>query len=234
MRSVISVLALLGAAWLNPAMAQDDWEFIDATKVVKRDTIRQDGFQLTFVQLTDKFDPAIRQQLIDAFFVVYPKEVSTYNPKSTREVVFVIDPAYTGVAAASGKTIRFNPEWYVKNPKDIDVVTHECMHLVQCYKDFEPGWITEGIADYVRAKFGVNNAAGNWSLPDLKPTHKYTSAYRVTARFLIWIEKKYNPELVVNLNEAMRKGKYKDQFWKKQTGKTVDELWSEYSSNPQI
>ena len=171
------------------SFAQDDWEFIDSSKVISRDTIRKDGFQLTFVNMKDGFSKVTSQRLIDTFFKVYPLEVSTYNPKATREVVFVIDPAYTGVAAASGKTIRFNPEWFVKNPEDIDVVTHEGMHLVQAYKNFEPGWITEGVADYVRATMGVNNAAGGWKMPELKPEHNYTNAYRVTARFLVWIEK---------------------------------------------
>ncbi len=215
-------------------MAQDDWSKIDLTDAVSNDTLVTDGYTLVFIIKKLDFSPITRQKMIDAFFTVYPQEVKMYNPKASKKAVFVVDPAYTGVAAASSGIIRFNPEWFAKNPEDIDVVTHECMHLVQNYKDFEPGWITEGIADYVRATMGVNNEAGGWKMPEFKPTHSYKNAYRITARFFVWIEKNKKQGLVVNLNEAMRNGKYKDSFWKKQTGLTVDELWDQYSKNPQI
>ena len=45
------------------------------------------------------------------------------------------------------------------------MITHEGMHVVQQYLQ-SPGWITEGIADYARAKFGVNNAARGWTMPE--------------------------------------------------------------------
>jgi hypothetical protein len=32
------------------------------------------------------------------------------------------------------------------------VLTHEMMHIVQSYPDGQPGWLVEGIADYVRWK----------------------------------------------------------------------------------
>ena len=31
-----------------------------------------------------------------------------------------------------------------------------------------PGWLTEGIAEYARYKFGVNNTAAKWALPNYK------------------------------------------------------------------
>jgi hypothetical protein len=35
-------------------------------------------------------------------------------------------------------------------------------------------------------------------------------------------------EIVVQLNAAMRTGKYTPDLWKTYTGKTVDELWADY------
>jgi hypothetical protein len=32
----------------------------------------------------------------------------------------------------------------------------------------------------------------------------------------------------------MREKTYNEEFWTKQTGKTIDELWSEYASKPVI
>ncbi len=228
----LSALALISLPVI--CFAQDDWEKIDASKVISRDTINEGGYSLVFVNLKEGFSKQTSERLVKTFFTIYPKEVALYNAKSSKQVIFVIDPEYTGVAAAWGHTIRFNPEWFVKNPEDIDVVTHECMHIVQSYKNFEPGWITEGVADYVRATLGVNNEAGNWKMPEVKPEHKYTNAYRITARFFVWIEKNKKQGFVQKLNTAMRKGNYKENFWKKETGSTVDELWNEYSKNPQI
>jgi hypothetical protein len=165
----------------------------------------------------------------------YPKLIAKYNNESPKTVTFFIDPSYAGIAEAGGSTIRFNPAWFDKNPEDIDVVTHETMHLVQGYSyRGVPGWVTEGIADYVRATEGFNNVKAAWSMPDLKPDHKYTSSYRITARFFVWITQKYNKDFVKLLDNAARKRTYSDTTWTELTGKTVDALWQEYVSNPVI
>jgi hypothetical protein len=159
-----------------------------------------------------------------------------FNVNSATTVAFEIDTAYKGVAATSGTHIRFNPDWFRKHPEDIDVVTPELMHIVQNYGNNEvPGWLTEGIADYARYTFGTNNVAANWQLTPYKAGQNYTNAYRVTARFLVWTEKrKQLPGLVEHLDKAMRSGEYKPELWKKLTGKTIDELWAEYAANSDI
>ena len=47
-------------------------------------------------------------------------------------------------------------------------------------------------------------------------------------------EKNYKRNLVKKLNTAMRDKLYKAGFWKKETGKTIDQLWTAYSVNPGI
>jgi hypothetical protein len=201
----------------------------------KADTIKKDKLTLIFINKSPSFSPITRKRLIDAFFTVYPQEIKEYNKKSSMLVTFMIDPAYKGVAATSDDIVRFNPDWFVKHPEDIDVVTHEVMHIVQNYGGNEvPGWLTEGIADYARYEFGINNIPANWMLPDYKPTQSYTNAYRITARFLAWSVKRKNKKLVKKLDEAMRTNTYTPAIWMKLTGKTVDELWKEYSADPVI
>jgi hypothetical protein len=212
----------------------DDWTRIGLEDAVSNDTIVVEPFTLVFINKQPGFSENTRSRMIETFFKVYPQQVALYNSKAPSRVVFVIDPAYKGVAAASSGIIRYSPEWFAKNPEDLDVVTHESMHLVQSYKNFEPGWVTEGIADYVRYKMGVNNAAAGWKLPDLKPGHNYDNAYRITARFFVWLEKYKKADLVAKLNRAMTRGKYKDSFWRKQTGQELPELWKEYTDNPAI
>src|SRR6202000_3023031 len=116
-----------------------------------RDTIKKNKLTLIFINKDTAFSAVTKQRLTDAFFIVYPEEIKTYNKESATQVTFVIDPAYKGVAATGGGVVRFNPAWFAKNPEDIDVVTHEVMHIVQNYGRNEvPGWLTEGIADYGR------------------------------------------------------------------------------------
>ncbi|MGC4232086.1 MAG: basic secretory protein-like protein [Niabella sp.] len=237
MKKIISVLSFI--CIVLPGISQNaskrSWEDIDLSGAISNDTIKRKGFTIVFINKSEKFSKRTGERMIETFFKVYPKEARLYNRNTRKLVTFVIDPRYTGVAAASNGVIKVNPEWMIKNPEDIDVVTHEVMHIVQNYPGGAgPGWVTEGVADYVRYKLGVNNAAGNWRLPEFSEKQHYTNAYRVTARFFVWIEKNYNKKLVKKLDHAMRTKTYTEDFWKKETGKTVDELWDNYKKNPKI
>lgn len=208
--------------------------FTVRSQEVSRDTIRKGKYTLVFVDKSSGFSATTKQQMIDAFFTVYPKEASRFNKKTLRLVTFVIDPSYKGVAATGDGIATYSPEWMRKNPEDIDVVTHEVMHIVQDYRHENPGWLTEGIADYVRYVYGVNNVKSKWQLPDYKAGQSYTNAYRVTARFLVWTEKTKNKKVVDKLDAALRDGTYTPELWVKLTGKTVDVLWKEYAANPAV
>jgi hypothetical protein len=166
---------------------------------------------------------------------VYPAQVKRFNPDASKKVTFIIDPAYSGVAATGGGVIRYNPKWLKDHPEDIDVVTHEVMHVVQSYgRGGGPGWLTEGIADYVRYAFGVNNRNGKWALPEYKEGQSYTNSYRITARFLVWLEQQGYTTLVNELDKASRSHTYRPELWQEVTGKTLDGLWSDYIKNPVV
>lgn len=212
-----------------------DWSYISKEGIVSNDTIHRNGYTLVFINKYPTFPDSTKAKMIDAFFKVYPREATIYNPLSPRQVTFVVDPEYTGVAASADSLTRFNPKWYEQNPDDIDVVTHEVMHIVQAYKNHSlPSWITEGIADFVRYTLGVDNASANWSLTPFNATQSYTNSYRITARFFVWIVNKYDKDFVKKLDAAMRGNTYNSAFWEKITGKSLDELWSQYAANPAI
>lgn len=216
-----------------PVLAQRDWNRLPMDKMLSADTVQQGGYTLVFLNQDSALDPVVHRKLEQTFFSVYPKEANEYNPNTARKVIFYIDPQYTGVAATSDGIVRFNPQWFHKHPEDIDVVTHEVMHIVQDYGHSKgPGWLTEGIADYVRYEYGVNNPAANWKLSDFKAEQNYTNAYRVTARFLAWLEKNKKPGIVKALDASLRDKTYTADNWKQLTGKNVDELWAEYAANP--
>lgn len=197
-------------------------------------TYNENGLRLVFTSDDPKFDPAVRDALVKAFFATYPQMMKTFNPQAARNVRFAIENRFRGVAATAGTTIHANPQWFHEHPQDIDVITHEAMHVVQAYKQWDPAWLREGIADYARAKFGVNNPAAHWTMPDYDPKQNYTDAYRVTARFLIWLENHGHPGLAVAMDRALREGNYSADTWKRQTGKSVDELWQDYAKNPAL
>lgn len=193
------------------------------------------GYKLTFVSKDPNLDPTVRKNLIDTYFQIYPTLVKTFNNKSTHDVLFVVDTAYKAVAEASGNRILFSAGYMKAHPTDIDVVTHETMHIVQGYGySAGPVWLTEGIADYVRYAFGVDNIGSKWSLPAYNAPQHYTNSYRITARFFVWLEKNVKPGLIATLDGQLRSHTYTDQSWASLTGKTLDQLWSDYTKNPAV
>lgn len=207
----------------------------DAKEYLAKDSIARKGWTLIFINKDPSFNPEIATKLKETFFTVYPALVKRFNKKSADKVVFVIDPEYKGVAATSNDKVVFNPLWFKDHPGDIDVVTHEVMHIVQAYGNTPgPGWLTEGIADYVRYRYGVDPEGSNWKLPEVKQGQHYTNSYRITARFLVWMEQHKDKKIVDRLDVIMRNHTYQDRTWEELSGKTIDELWNEYVLNPAI
>ena len=137
-----------------------------------------------------------------------------------------------GVANAGGGRINCAVPWFKKelDGEAAGAVVHEMVHIVQQYGrarggNRNPGWMVEGLADYIR-----------WFLyepqdkrPRVNPDRaKYTDSYRTTGAFLDYVVRKHDKEVIKKFNAAMRQGKYSPDLWKEYTGRTVDELWEEY------
>ncbi len=194
-----------------------------------QEIIKKNGYTLTFENNYEALDPQLKNRLINTFFEVYPKLAAEYNPKTLKKVTFLVDTAYKGVAATANGKVTYSARWMQEHPEDIDVVTHEVMHIVQDYgRSVGPGWLTEGIADYARYKFGVDNAGARWTLPALKPEHSYKNSYRITARFFAWIEKEVKPGTIKAVDASLRDHTYTLEIWTRLTGKDLDGLWAEY------
>jgi hypothetical protein len=154
-------------------------------------------------------------KLLDAKGFIPPKSV---------KIVFVNDD---GIAYSSGDTITCSAKWFTDHPEDVGAVVHELAHVVQgYYKHNPPGWVTEGIADYVRwFNYEPENRHPKLDDPD---NAKYTDSYQRTAAFFDWIVKNKDPQFVTRLNDAARRGKYKPELFKKYAGKPLDDLWAEF------
>lgn len=198
----------------------------------------RDGVTLTYQDPSDSTAADVRDRIIATFFATYPQQRRDFHPSAPSGVRIVMDPSYDGVAYVGEKeksaTITINPGWLVKHPNDTDLVTHEGMHIVQGYPGYAseraPSWLVEGIADYARDQYGVDNAAGGWALPtQVKPEHKVDTGYRVTGAFLKWGEAAH-PGLVKALDSALRSGSYTPALWKEQTGEDLPALWQAYTT----
>lgn len=133
-----------------------------------------------------------------------------------------------GVAAASGNAINFAAGYVRGHTNDWGMVVHELTHVVQSYPPGGPGWLVEGIADYIRLAHFEPGAPRPRINPDKA---SYRDAYKTTAIFLAWVEQRHDARLVSKLNAALRQRKYSPELFKEATGKTVDELWSDFAAD---
>ncbi len=149
-----------------------------------------------------------------------------FTPPGEFKIIFEKDKK--GVADTSGAVIRVAADWVKKNPGDWGMIVHEMVHVVQSYPGGCPGWVTEGVADYVRY-FQYEKKAVS---PKERRGKSYKESYRTAASFLAWVTEKHDKEIVKKLNAAGRAGKYKDDLFKDAAGKDLDALWKDYLSAP--
>ncbi len=204
------------------------------------ETYTENGFTLTIQQTVgNTVDSSVVEKIKEIYFNQYPKMRARYNPTRPRAITMVFSPDYDGVAYTMGTTIVYSVAYLKSNPNDVDCATHELFHVVQGgYSNYGSSAFAtafcEGVADYARSVYGMYNSEGGWSLPAYSSSQSYTDSYRVTARFLTWVQQRVDSSIIYNLNKTMHAGTYTDDLWVEMTGKTVDQLWSEYAADPDI
>ncbi len=137
-----------------------------------------------------------------------------------------------GVAYTQNLDVTCAAPYFSGHPKDVGAIIHELTHVVQHYTTGDqPGWLVEGIADWVRWY--------NWEPANRRPhadpaTAKYDGSYQVTAEFLNWASAKYDHRLVQQLNNALRKGYYRERLWEQYTGHPLAKLGDEWQKSLQL
>jgi hypothetical protein len=175
----------------------------------------------------------------------YPKIVRMlpsegYQAPSRLSITF--SPNMRGVAAASGTRVRCGAGWFRQQLQGEakGAVVHELVHVVQQYRRIRrsdpnatrtPGWLVEGIADYIRWFLYEPQTRGAEITKRNIARARYDSSYRISANFLNWVTQTYDKDIVRKLNAAARQGRYNEQLWKKATGRTVQELGNEWKQN---
>ena len=142
-------------------------------------------------------------------------------------------------ASASGGNINCNIPWFRNELEGeaVGSVVHEMVHVVQRYgrprrddpnAQRTPGWLTEGIPDYIRWFLYEPESRGAEITRRNIANARYNSSYRISGNFLDWAVRTKDKDLVVKLNAAARKGAYSEAVWKDATGKTSEELGAEW------
>lgn len=190
---------------------------------------------LIFINQDPGLDSRVSKGLIDTYFAIYPVLKKNFNPSLEKKIEVKIDTSYKGVAYAHDGKIVISANWLKENPYDFDVITHEVMHIVQSYPPGSaPGWLVEGVADYVRYKYGLHNEKAGWELPEFSIDHSFTDSYRITARFLVWLSHRFGETSIKILDQKMRENLYSENLWKEITDSSLEDLWSSYIKEPNI
>ena len=131
-----------------------------------------------------------------------------------------------GIAWTDGNNIDVTSFWMNLHPEDLGFIVHELVHVHQDYPHFEPGWITEGIADYIRWGFYEDKPL-DW-FPVDTTLDGYTRSYRITGGFFLWLKNIKSKGIVKILDKAMKSSEYSDSIFAEQTGLSLTQLWKEY------
>lgn len=173
----------------------------------------------------------------------YPKIVEMFPSEGFQAIKhvrfrYLRDTEMRGIPAyASGDTISMNADWF-RGQLDREArgaVVHEMVHIVQAYSGrgrrsqgyrAPPGWIVEGIPDYVRWFLYEPQTKGAMLSKKALANAKHDASYRTSANFIDWVIRNHSADgtLVQQLNTAARQGKYSSDLWQKLTGKSEEEL----------
>lgn len=188
------------------------------------------------------------QKLAPVLAEWYPKLVAMlpsegFTPLKSFSVV--IAPG-RGVAATGRGRVTANSAWLKGQLKGeaIGALLHEEVHVVQQYgngrrnnPDFKPtpGWVTEGIPDYIRWFLYEPQSHGADAIffrSRPNTVLNYDGLYRITANFLNYVVEHYakDKDLIKKLNAVSRQGNYTEDFWKEMTGKPLADLNDEWKA----
>jgi hypothetical protein len=220
----------------TPAMQADDEPATSTPQTEEKQSEERKAVQLEKVTIVFEGEEVLRQEGIHEWAGKASKLVTGYYPKFDKllesdgyippKEVTLIFRKMDGVAFSTGTSIVISADWIKHQPGDFGMVAHELVHIIQSYpRRTGPGWVTEGIADYIRNAHYEPEAPMRRVNVDQA---KYTDSYQVTAGFFIWIEKTYDKEFAKKLNIAMRERTYSNDLFEQSTGKNIDDLWKDY------
>ena len=168
-------------------------------------------------------------RLCEAWYPRINEELASDGFRPPTVVKLALKSSYNGVAMAGGGRITGSVKYFKAHPDDLGAMIHETCHIVQRYRrGNNPGWLVEGVADYVR--FFIYEPPGKIGPINAERAH-YNNSYRVSARFLRYLTETYDKAIVLKLNRLMREGKYTNESFKELTGKDLKTLDTEWRAS---
>lgn len=231
--AIVSFALLVGNVAMNFCLA----EAAQAQGIDQNEAVSNKPAQLEKVTVVIEGEDVLKQegihdwagkasQLVTEYFPKFNTILDSKENTPPKEITLVFRKM-DGVAYSTGTSIVMSADWIKRQPGDFGMVAHELVHVIQHYpRRTGPGWVTEGIADYMRHIHFEPEALMRPANPD---RDKYTDQYQITAGFFMWIAHTFDKEFVTKLNIAMRERTYSDEIFEKITEKKLDDLWKEYS-----
>ena len=143
----------------------------------------------------------------------YPRIVDVLATNAIYEPPLVI--SFTSLASftgeARGRDVFIDETRW--NPADLAIVDHELTHIVTLYPD-APGWLSEGVADYVRATLD------GWDDYHCRRGETYRTGYGCAAALLRYAER-VKPGSVRALHAYLRTESFDDKI----AERDVETLW---------
>jgi len=218
------------------------------TGEVQREIIEADGGKYQIViettETPDLTDWAHRE-LAPVVQQWYPKLVNMLTSEgyeAPTRVTITFSASMRGVAATGGSRVRCAASWFRRELQGEakGAVVHELVHVVQNYgmarrtnpnRIRTPGWLVEGIADYIRWFLYEPETHGAEITSRNISRARYDASYRISANFLNWVILTYDKDLARKLNAAARAGNYNEDLWTHYTGYTLQELGDQWKAS---
>jgi len=137
----------------------------------------------------------------------------------------VINPPEVS-AVTQGTSIFVSGPYIAGHQDDFGCIAHEMCHVVQAFpKSATPGWLTEGIADYVRYYVLFPDDQRRLFDPSVDA---YGRGYQPAAALLDFVERHHGAGSVRQVNAVMRQGGDGAAALTKIAGAPLEEVWGEY------
>jgi hypothetical protein len=163
--------------------------------------------------------------LMEGWYPTLAETLASEGYSPPRRIDLVFKKGSRGIAGTAGSHIEAYDGWFKAHPDDYGALIHETVHVIQSYPKYDPVWLVEGIADYVRCWIFEPEAPRR----PLDPNRiRYQDGYQVTGAFLAWLVERHDKDIVRKLNAACRRSAYKSDLFKESTGKDLDALWAEF------
>jgi hypothetical protein len=114
--------------------------------------------------------------------------------------VISVAPVDQFTAVTNGREITVSDGYHREDP---GMIVHELVHVAQVYPS-TPGWLVEGIADYVRYELGFSES---WTHFGCRPGETYENGYSCAATMLRFAEQRA-PGTIAALHARLRTGPF--------------------------